>query len=227
MKKLLLPTLFFALFAASCQDDDVPVPPATADPYMSLSAGSTWNYELINNSTSTTSTYTITSTNRDSTVGAKAYHVFTNSAGTPNEYYNITGDDYYNFRKLPSVLGVSSVENIYLKDNLAVGQTWSQTYPVTVSGFAMNITVNNTISETGLSKTVAGTAYTNVIKVTTTFAVTVGGLPLPASALTTDIQNFYAPKVGVINTINKVDINFSGIVDHTDQVINLKSSDIK
>jgi hypothetical protein len=229
MKKLLFPALFFALFAVSCEDDYVPTPPATADNYMSLTAGSTWNYELINNSTppATTTNYTITSTNRDSTVGAKNYHVFTNSSGTANEYYNISGDEYFNFRKLPSILGVTSVENLYLKDNVAVGQNWVQTYPITLNGTPMTITVTHTIAEKGMSKTVVGTTYTDVIKVTTALSATIGGVAVPGTALTTDIQNFYAPKVGLINTINKIDLNYFGIVDHTDQVINLKSSDIK
>lgn len=229
MKKLLFPSLFFALFAVSCEDDDVPTPPATADNYMSLTAGSTWNYELINNSMppATTTNYTITSTNRDSTVGTRTYHVFTNSSGSANEYYNISSDEYYNFRKLPSILGVNSVENLYLKDNVAVGQNWTQTYSFTLNGTPATLTVTHTIAEKGMSKTVNTTTYTDVIKVTTTLSATISGVTVPATALTTDIQNFYAPKVGLINTINKIDINFFGIVDHTDQVINLKSSDIK
>ena len=224
MKKLLFPTLFFALAVVSCEDDDVPTPPPpTSDTYMSLSAGSTWNYELVNNLASTTATYTVTSTNRDSTVGSKSYHVFTNSSGTANEYYNITADDYSNYRRLPAFLGGNWVENIYLKDNLAVGQSWAQPYSVTIAGLPTTITVTNTVTDKGFSKTVNGIVYTDVIKVTTGFSVT----GLPAGALVTDIQNFYAPKVCMIYTINKIDINYLGIVDHTDQVITLKSSDIK
>ncbi len=223
MRNIFFPALFLCAVLTSCQDDDVPTPTPPANvAYMSLSAGSTWNYELVDNVAASTSPFTLTSTNN-----GKAYHVFTNSSGSANEYYNITGSEYFNFRSLPSILGVGNVENIYLKDNVAAGASWTQSYPITVSGVAMTFKLTNTITEKGISKTVNGTAYSDVIRVTTAMDVTIGVLPLPPGALTTDIQSFYAPKFGLIQSKNKIDINFSGIVEHTDQQTNLKTADIK
>lgn len=226
MKKIILSILTLAIFGISCKKDDPPAP-VVPPKFMSLTAGSTWNYELINNKIPVTTPFTLTSTSKDSVINGKTYHVFTNSSGSANEYYNITGNDYYNFRNLPSVLGGSSVENIYLKDNALAGASWAQVYPVTVSGIALNVTITNTITAKGISKTVKGTVYNNVIHVTTKLDISLGGIPLPAGALTTDIQSFYAEKFGMIQTINKINLNYSGITDNTDQQTNLNSADIK
>ena len=228
MKNILLSLFAVSLFITSCKQDDPPTPPVTATPFMSFTAGSTWNYEVVNNITPSTSSYTLTSTSKDSTINGKSYHVFTNSSGSGNEYYNNTGNDYFTLRRLPLTLGGTSVENLYLKDNVTAGTVLpSQDYPVTAQGFNLIVTVTNTIAEKGLTKTVSGNTYNDVIKVTTAITVKLGGIPLPGGALTTDIQAFYAPKYGLIQSNNKIDINFSGIVDHTDQQTTLKSADIK
>ncbi len=226
MKKLILGATFLSIFGISCQPED-PIAPVVVVKYMSLTAGSTWNYELVNNVSTTTSTYVLTSTSRDSTINGKSYHVFTNSSGSANEYHNITANDYYNFRNLPGALGGSSVENIYLKDNAAVGASWSQTYPVTVSGVALNVVITNTIAEKGISKTVKGTGYNDVIHVTTAITVTIGGIPLPASALTTNIHFYYAGKFGMIQSSNVINLNYAGFIDNTNQQTSLVSANIK
>ena len=227
MKNLILSFLTLSIVVSSCQQDDPPVP-VTADKYMSLTTGSTWNYELINNVAATTTPYTITATSKDSTINTKTYRVFTNSSGSSNEYFNITGNDYYTLRSLPASFGGTSVENIYLKDNAAVGASWIQSYPLAIpGGGTLNVTVTNTITEKGISKTVKGTTYTGVIHVTTTLTGTVGGVPLPAGALTTDIHSYYAAKVGLIQFFNKININFAGFVENTDQQTNLIAANIK
>ncbi len=224
MMKIIFSILLLPVLAISCKQDDPPKPPAAVVKYMTSTTGSTWNYELTNNLNGNKTLFTVTSTGRDTSINTKAYRVFTNSSG-PNEYYIITGSEYYNFRNLPAVLGGSSVENIYLKDNVALNDTWSQTYPITLSGIPLNVTLINTITEKGQVKTVNNISYTDIIKVTTTLSIS--GLALPPGALTTDIQAFYAPQYGMIESKNKIDINYAGIVDHTDQVTTLKSADLK
>ncbi len=227
MKNIILIILTILITEISCQKSYPPDPPAAIFKYMSLTPGSIWNYELTDNRLAAASLFTITSTGKDSSINGRSYHVFTNSSGSANEYYNITGNDYYNFRSLPSALGGANVENIYLKDNAAVGSNWSQSYPITVSGFALNATLTNTITEKGISKTVKGISYNDVIHVTTTVAVTVSGIPLPSGALTTDIQTYYAGKFGMVQSINIINLNFSGITDSTNQQTNLVSANIK
>jgi len=224
MKHVILTLLTLSVLGISCKTDPpAPPPPSTLLKYMSLTAGSTWNYELTNNLTAATSTFILTSTSRDSTSNGKSYHVFTNSSSA-NEYYNITGTDYFTFRKLPASLGGTSVEFNYLKDDSPKGTSWVQSAPVTVSGFPMVITLTNTITDKGISKTIKGIAYDDVIQVTTTMEVKVNGIPLPAGALTTNINAYYARKFGLIQYNNKVSLNYLGFVENTDQQTNLVSA---
>ena len=168
---------------------------------MDFTAGTTWKYQTTNNLTSAITFNTSTSTNRDSSISGKSYHVFTNSNGTPNEYYNITGTDYWTFRSLGAAFSNLTLEEIYLKDNVA-GTTWSFIINVPISGgpTTVPVTITNTIAEKGIGRTVNGVAYTDVIHITTTIAVP----GLPPGSVTTDIQSYYARKSGLIESKNKI-----------------------
>lgn len=194
---------FLALLTAgiSCKKSSSDSSTAS-EKYMSLTAGNTWTYETVNNLTVTTTLNTVTSTNRDTSISAKTYHIFSNSSGAGNDYYNITGSDYYTFRNLVA-LGSNSVETIYLKDNASAGTSWNQT--ITIAPFSgvpttVPLTITNTITETGLNRTVNGKTYANVVHVTTALTSS----SLPAGSLTTDIHTYYAPKYGMIESKNKI-----------------------
>ena len=227
MKKIIIALTVISTAFFSCKKDPTPTPPvADTTPYMSYTPNSTWNYTVTNNVTGIPLDYTITSTDRDSTINSKAYHVYTNSAGSANEYYNLTGNDYYTFRNLPASLGGTPVENIYLKDNLAIGASWDQSYSINASGVPLTVKIINTITEKG-SLTVNSIAYTDVIHVTTTLQVSAYGIALPASAVTTDIQSYYARKFGLVQSKNKIVVNYQGINQTVDEQTILKSADIK
>ena len=228
MKKIIIALIAISMAFFSCKKDPTPTPPvADTTPYMSYTPNSTWNYTVTNNVTGIPLDYTITSTDRDSTINSKAYHVYTNSTGSANEYYNVTGNDYSTFRNLPASLGGKPVENIYLKDNIAIGGSWEQTYSIIVSGTVpLTIKMINTITEKG-SLTVNSIAYTDVIHVTTTLQILLAGAPLPATAVTTDIQSYYARKVGLVQSKNKIVVNYAGLNDQVDEQTILKSADIK
>lgn len=224
MKKPLSVATFIILTAISCNKEVTsPAPGATV--YMSLSAGSTRNYEFTNNNPPTTpSPYTVTSTNRDTTVGTRSYHVFTNSSTGGSEYYNISGNDYYTYQSLPASLGTTSVENLYLKDNAAVNTTWNQTFNVTVSGFPITVNIINKIMEKGITKTVNSIAYNDVIHVKTD--ITASSVLGPVTGLTTDIHYYYAPSVGLIQNNTVLDLDFMGFMIHTNTQTILKTATI-
>jgi hypothetical protein len=227
MKKQFLPFLGALILSIGCKKSSSggDAPPAAPSPYMSKTANSTWQYEQVNNATSITTNYTLTSTTRDSTINGKPYHVYTNSSTGGSEYYNITGSDYFQYRDLPAALGSAKVDALYLKDNLAVGGSWSQPVNVTVSGVTIALTLTYTILEKGVAKTVSGINYTDVITVKTDITPNTPGIP--ASALTTDIKSYFARKVGLIQNDTKVVVNFMGFNQTTDTQLKLKSSDIK
>ena len=224
MKKALFPALIIILTTISCSKDD-PAPGPSATVYMSLSANSTRNYEFTNNTPPTAPTqYTITSTSRDTLIGTRTYHVFTNSSTGANQYYNQTGNDYYTFQSLPAAVGSQSVENLYLKDNAAVNTTWTQTYTVTVSGIPVTVTTVNKIIEKNLSRTVNAVTYNDVIHVKTDISAT--SIVGPVTGLTTDIHTYYAPRVGEIENTTVIDLDFMGIVNHTNTRTVLKTATI-
>lgn len=196
MKIQLLFAIVFTLFAASCTDGGEPIIPESTS-YMTLTVGSSRSYELKNNTPpSSTTNYTITSTNRDTTVNGRSYHVFSSSTGG-SEYYAQSGGDYYTYQILPVAIGTTNVEILFLKDNAAVGATWlAASAPLTVPGIPIPLTINinNTIAEKGLSRTVNGKSYTDVIRVSSTISVA----GLPGGGVTSDINYFYAPKYGLI-----------------------------
>ena len=230
MKKIIFGLLFVASAAViSCKKDD-PAPAKPAVKFMSFSAGSSWNYKVTDNPSTTpvVSNYTLTATSGDTTASSKTYHIFSNTSG-PNDYYNNTGSDYFTFRKLPESLAGSTVEVLYLKDNLPVNGTWSQAIPITVSTFPLTLTFNNKIAQKGISMAVNGVNYTDVTDVQTTLSI--AGIPAFVTyTLTSDIHYYYAPKYGQIANNTKIDFIVNGVpgVDpvHFDQKTELQSSTI-
>ena len=220
-------TVLFIISASmlSCKKE-VSAPINSSGNYMNFTPNSTWNYDVIDSMTAAIQNYTLTCTDKDTMANGKTYHVFTNSTGT-NEYYNVSGNDYYVFKSLPALLGGTAVQNLYLKDNMNINTSWTQNFVVTVSSLPLTILLTNTITEKGISKTINGTNYADVIHITSTISLSVLGTPLPSDALTTDIQTYYAKNYGMIQSKNKISLNYSGTVNNTDQLINLKVASIK
>ena len=223
MKKVLLGGLFLSLFAISCsKDGDDGEEPVTAV-YLNSKAGSTWNYETTDNATpGTPETYTLTSTNRDSTVNGKSYHVYTNSSSGASEYNNKTGNDYYRFQALPADLGGQNVEELYLKSGSAVNASWTQSFNIPAGIITFMLTNTNKIVEKNISRTVNGTLYNNVTHVKTDVAIS--GLPPGTVTITSDIHQYYAPNYGMIEANIKFTVDFMGSQQVTDVSTKLKSA---
>jgi hypothetical protein len=188
--------------------------------YLNLAPGSSRTYETTNNITTAITSNVVISTARDSSISGKVYHVFTNSNGAANEYFTISGTDYYTFRNLVAI-GSGAVEDNYLKADAVVGASWSQSVNVTLPGSStvLPLVVTNTTTAKGITRTVNSKVYTNVIHITTSITST----SLPAGSLTTDIQSYYAPNYSLIENKNKVTITLvTG--SNVDQVTILKSA---
>ncbi|MBK8710387.1 MAG: hypothetical protein IPL97_00655 [Niastella sp.] len=222
MKKSILILALTVFAASSCSKKDDTPQNQTPGSYMSLNANEARTYQNTDNSTGTpvVTEYTITSTNRDSSVSSRNYHVFINSATQGSEYYAVSGNDYYNLRALPTELGGSLAEVLYLKTNVAVGSGWDQNFNINFSGVPITATLNNTVVGTELSRTVLGKAYSHVIQIKTT----VSASAIPSNSLTSNIQSYYAPGYGLIESSSLIDLDYLGITSHTDMVTLLKSS---
>ena len=224
MKMKYLAFFILATAGLACKKTSTVPDPVVLPKYLSISAGSTWNYRLVNNLTATSTDYVLASTNRDTSINGKAYHVFTNSNTGNNEYYFNTGNDYFTFRTLGALSNVQ-LEDLYLKDNSIVGTSWPQTVNLTIPGvpFPVPVTITYTIQETGISKTINGIAYTDVIHISGKITSTL----LPPANLVTDIHNYFARKYGIIETNNILNLNFMGIIQNTNNKTILLSADIK
>ena len=198
-------------------------PPAPV-PYMSITTSSTWQYKLDDNIGATSVNYLITATDRDTIVGSRTYKVFSNSSTAGSEYYHISSGNYYNYRNLGASLGNNKLEILYLKDNLNAGAKWEETFNLTIPGLPLPVSVklDNTIAEKGITRTVNGITYKDVIHVTTYLSSSA----IPSSNLTSDIQNYYAPKVGAIETTYKLNLNYL-VIRNIDTKTILLSADIK
>ena len=219
-RKLLFLLCLLVLFA-NCNKKKA----ATPDAYYHTAANSSWNYQNVNSSAGApiTTNYVVTSTNRDTTAMGKTYHVFTNSA-SGNQYYNHTGSDYYQLDSLKLAATAVLFDRLYLKDEATVGTGWTQSLNLTIPAIPIPvpITVSYSIAEKGISRTVNGIAYSDVIRVSTSINTSL----LP-TAITSTINSYYARKYGLIENSTVVAINFMGVTQNINTSTKLMSSDLK
>ncbi len=207
MKKVLFPLAFISLLAISCKKDD-PAPDPSSETYMNITAGSVRNYRFTDNNDATNNEdYSLTSTSRDTTAAGKTYHVFTNSSDGSSEFYNKTASDYFQLQDA-SAIGAGTLENLYLKENAAVGTSWNQTYNIDLMGTPVTLVITNKVETAGTSKVVNSITYNNVIQIKTTISASSGLFPIP---VTSDLRSYYAPKFGLIESTNILNIALAGL----------------
>ena len=213
------------LFTGCKKSDNPDNSQQSQNPYLNIAAESSWNYHENDSSGAIpqSSDYTVTSTSSDTMINSKSYHVYNYSYGG-HKYLNISGHSYYQFDSIPGSLG-QVFERLYLKDDASVGASWKQDLSVTVSGLPIPVTITNNLIEKGISRTVNGKSYTNVIHVST--SITSSAIP-PAN-LTSAINSYYAPNYGSIENTTKVhlDLDFLGITENVNIETKLVSAVLK
>ncbi len=217
---LLAATLIFS----ACKKNDSGSITTTTDVYLNTTQGSSWTYHQTDNSgTNPPSDYTVTSTSNDTTINSRKYHVYNYSYGG-SEYLGIDGNNYYQYDSIP-VNGGINIERLYLKDNASAGATWNQDFSLTIPGLpvAVPLTVNNKIAEKGIDRTVNGTAYSNVIHVSTTLSSAL----IPSSAFTSSIDSYYAPKYGLIENTTVIHLDYMGLTEDVNIQTQLSSATLK
>ncbi len=228
MKKVLFACLSTSILAISCsKDDSAPVNPAEQK-YMTITTNSQWIYDVIDNPGpgQTAVIDTVTATSTDTTINlsgsARVYRIFRHSGGA-SDYYNITNNDYYRFQQVDLNGTPLKIEDLYLKDNQPALTNWAQVVNITIPGFptAIPLTITNSITDKGISKTVNGTVYTDVIGIKTEITSSL----LPAGTIVTDIKSYYARKFGLIEGNYKVQISAASVDINTNTF--LKSATIQ
>jgi hypothetical protein len=209
MKKLIFALFSLLVLAISCKKDDED-PVATPLPYMNMNSGTTWYYDISTTDTSgnVTTVADTATVGVDTSINSKTYKIVNHTSGAAS-YYNLTGNDYYQFQNLPAPLN-TAVEALYLKDNVGQGTSWTQTVNVDIGGVPLPITLTYTLTEKDITKTVNGISYPEVIGVKTDISSSL----LPG-AISSDIKNYYARGAGLIeahyliNVTSPVDIHLN------------------
>lgn len=220
-------SLFFAaalcLTALSCKKDESEELPSAPESYMNVEAGSSRSYSFQENNPPTPPVnYTLIPAGRDTTVNGKTYKIFINSNGTL-EYYNQNGNNYYTLMVAPLGLSEELFENLYLKTDQPVNSSWDNTFSLDAGlPFPISIVLNNKIVEKNVSRTINGNTYNNVIHVKSSISASIG--PLPVTGLSSEINNYYAPKYGMVESSNIVGIDFNGLQDSTNNITKLVSA---
>jgi hypothetical protein len=194
--------LSILLLVASCKKPATTDPPAETGDYQPLTVGSQWNYTVTG---SNAGSFTFSVINKDSTINGRTYKVMANTAGS-NEYIHKSGGSYYRYNPVVE-LNNQVVELLYLKDNIAKGQTWTEvkTINVNITGFGsvpITATLVCTIAEKDIDYVVNAVTFKNVIKVTVVPSF-VAQLPAPFGSTpinpdSYDLQYYYAKNVGLI-----------------------------
>lgn len=204
MTKLFSGSTFLAavlLLMAGCKKNN-DTPPGDYSP---LTAGSTWTYQTTTNG-SASGNYTLTASNRDSMVNGKSYRVITSTSGN-NSYRFKSGNEYWSFGTVPAVN--LQVEQLYLKADAAVSNTWQSTENVTFQGFPLVATLLYTAKEKGVSHTAGGVSFSNVMRV---------GLKVNIAGIgeVVDADFYHAPGVGLIETRYEVkNLSLAGVPNST------------
>lgn len=224
--KLLFPFLAVLIFASCEKKDDETKPTTEAKAYINTNAGSSWTYHETNSSgvNPVHSDYTLVSSSSDTSINGRTYHVYNYSYGG-SQYLNKSGNDYYQYDSIPGLDQV--IERLYLKDNASTGTSWKQDLNVSIpsSPLPIPVTLTNKIAEKGLSKDINGTTYTNVIHVTS--SISINSALIPATALQSSIDSYYAENYGLIENTTQISIDLFGITQKVDVKTQLQSATLK
>lgn len=149
--------------------------------YMPLSTGSNWSYEATEKGTVLDTSYAI-SLGTFQVFDGKTFNVVRNDYGSmasENSLARKGAGFYYGVDDVGTTFSTGvkkDVEVLSLKDNVPVGSTWTQDFPVTVAGQSVTGRYTFEILEKAVPATVGTFSFTDVIKVKMTISYILGGV---------------------------------------------------
>lgn len=163
--------------------------------YLPLTSGTFW--KLKDSTSGTIQTNTVTS--KTKTINGILYTAVTNDQSSDTAYMAQVGADYYLYQAAVTASGgTASVLMHFLNDTAAVGQTWQYDGG---SGNGFPIIMTGKIIERGISVTVNGKTYTNVIHTRLHMAYDILGTITDA----TDYDFYVAKGVGIVQVRTLLD----------------------
>ena len=195
MRKNLLEAIILSVVALSCSKSGGEE--YSGINYYNTANGSTWQYERTDNTTATiTGNYTLTSTNRDTVISDKSYHIYKSSTIGADEYKRRSGNSYSAFHPWSDESSMMFDDILYLKTNVPVSSSWSQTFGLPIDWVQLTGVAKSTVIEKDISRTVHAHTYDSVIHIET--VITISGFP--TGNISGNINAYYAPGYGVIET---------------------------
>ena len=189
--------------------------------YINTATGSTWNYEVTESEAGDepySYEYTLTSTNRDTTIGGKKYHVYEDSFDEES-YMFTNGKQYFQIGFEEDM----SVEVLFLKTDVAENATWTQNINSDFEGIPIPAKIVHKLTGKNITHTVKGKEYKNVMRVLSTIDVSYGGI----AEVHLSTENYYAPGIGQIQSDLELEGNLAGeTIDASSQTL-LVSSQMK
>lgn len=164
--------------------------------YIPMCDGSVYTYVDTTTSGVTTTNQNVTFVS-DTLIDGTVYQKFIVTGSPNNPYYNCTAGvtNIVSLNVTSSGVVVPRVDQTLLKANSPVGTTWQNS--LVVSG--VSIVYDWSIAEKGISRTVLGNTYPDVIRVHLSVSANVPGVGLIPSS---EADYYYAKNVGLIETEN-------------------------
>ena len=159
MKKIYLSIIWCLLLGTlvSCEQEtassDPDPAPVKVEDYQPTSAGSTWSY-------TGAISYNVTATGNNQVINGKTFQEFETKQGTTVTKSYINKDNGV-YTGIGMVKNMGNVAIAILNEGVAVGKSWEQTAKVD----GVDVKMILTMEEKGLTKTVAGRTFKDVIHV--------------------------------------------------------------
>jgi hypothetical protein len=173
--------------------------PATGDLFP-LSANSWWSYVF--DVTAPEDSFTVFEVGTKD-IDGQTYHLlqYKDVDGAPYDtgYFRKNGPDYfmygvYDSSNIPGLEGPVSAEILFLRDNPATGDTWTNEGDVEINGIDAKIRLVYTCTAANITETVNGKSFSNVYKISIKQQIVMAGV-------TTDVgtgETWYARGTGLI-----------------------------
>jgi hypothetical protein len=198
MKQLhsLLAILTVSMLLISCSKEmsrEGDLPPANTCDYSPYTTGSSFSYRNVNRSKDTVN-YTLT-VSGDTTINGNVYKKVTNDSVFTCS--NCKDGIYTQVASIPTFQGYKAddLQLTYLKDNVPVGTTWSDTISVSNGGVTSSGILQFTVTQKDITKTVNGQDYAQVIAVKMDAFALVLNNPVAVGTIST---SYYGKGVGLI-----------------------------
>ena len=163
MKKAILLTCVVAVtFFVKCKKDDGGnnTNNNPAQDFSPMKAGTNLTYRRTTGPVSDTAKYTASS--NTTTINGKTYSLIVSDKGD-TIYMAKVDQNYYRYTDFGFL--AEKTEELYLKGDANINDTWTVNTTYTVSGFPVPITLTYKLADKAMSKTVAGHNFTDVMHV--------------------------------------------------------------